>query len=214
MSLSESLSGRLLPALPEPGKRFFDLAVLTLFVPLVLPLMLTIMVVLLLAGGRPFYAQTRIGRGGTPFRMWKFRSMVPDADAALARLCAADPALAAEWRRNQKLRNDPRVTRLGRLLRRTSLDEMPQLWNVARGEMSLVGPRPFMADQEDLYRDAGGIGYFRLRPGLTGLWQVNGRGRTDFAARVQFDEAYARTRSLMLDMRLILATARVLTSGR
>lgn len=214
MSLSESLPRRLLPALPEPGKRLFDLTLLGVLLPVALALMVVIWAALMLAGGRPLYAQTRIGRGGVPFRMWKFRSMVPDAEAALIRLCATDPALAAEWRRNQKLACDPRITLLGRILRRTSLDELPQLWNVARGDMSLVGPRPFMAEQEELYRAAGGIGYFRLRPGLTGLWQVSGRERTDFGTRVGFDETYARTRSLLVDLRLILATAGALTTGR
>ncbi|WP_375263080.1 sugar transferase [Palleronia sp.] len=214
MPVSESLPGRFVRAGHDPAKRALDLIVLALLLPLILPLLAVVWAALVLGGGQPFYAQTRIGKDGTPFRLWKFRSMIPDADAALARLCAADTALAIEWAHNQKLRHDPRVTRLGRLLRRTSLDELPQLWNVARGEMSLVGPRPFMAEQEALYRAAGGIGYFRLRPGLTGLWQVSDRGRTDFATRVGFDETYARTRSLLLDLRLIAATARAMTEGR
>ena len=214
MSLSESLPlhGHA-PALHDPGKRAFDLAALVLLLPIVLPLIAAICLLLLLSGGRPFYAQARIGKGGLPFRMWKFRSMVPDADAALTNLCATDPALAVEWAQNQKLQHDPRVTRLGRLLRRTSLDELPQLWNVARGDMSLVGPRPFMAEQEDLYRAAGGRGYFRLRPGLTGLWQVSDRRRTEVSVRVKCDETYARTKSLLLDLRLIAATARAMTDG-
>ncbi|SPJ24960.1 sugar transferase [Palleronia abyssalis] len=214
MSLIQTDAPAILPTPgPETGKRALDLVCLALAAPLVLPLMAAIWLALLLTGGQPIFRQVRVGRDGQRFTMWKFRSMVPDADAALRRLCAEDQARAAEWRLRQKLKDDPRITRLGRILRKTSLDELPQLVNVLTGEMSLVGPRPFTTDQEQLYRDAGGRAYFRMRPGLTGLWQVHGRDSTAFEDRVTYDERYFGTRSLTLDLRVMLRTATVMTRG-
>lgn len=135
--------------------------------------------------------------------------MVPDAEVRLQQHIAADPAVAQEWLYAQKLKQDPRITALGNLLRKTSLDELPQLWNILLGEMSLVGPRPFTPDQLPLYVTVGGEAYFRLRPGITGPWQVFGRNATRFADRVKFDESYAQACSVWRDLALILGTAMV-----
>ncbi|MCK0168703.1 sugar transferase [Jannaschia sp. S6380] len=187
-------------------KRAMDVVLVLAAAPFVLPLVLLLALLVSLDGGRPFYEQERLGLGGRRFRMWKLRSMVTDADAALAAHLAADPDARAEWDRDQKLRDDPRVTRLGRLIRRTSLDELPQLWNVLTGDMSLVGPRPMLPEQRALYP---GHAYFRLRPGLTGAWQVSDRNRTTFAARAEFDRAYDIALSLTADLAIIAATVGV-----
>lgn len=189
------------------GKYLLDVTLIVLSLPLLLPVMLVLTVLAASDGGRPFYAHTRIGRGGRRFRCLKFRTMVPDAEARLAELLARDPAARREWDRHQKLRHDPRITRAGRFLRRSSLDELPQLINVLRAEMSLVGPRPFMPCQDALYRRAGGRGYYALRPGLTGPWQVSARHGSAFTARVDYDEGYVTRLSLREDLRILAATA-------
>lgn len=189
------------------AKRALDLILVLLSLPVVLPVVALLALVIFAADRRaPFYRSDRLGRGARPFLMLKLRSMVPDADARLAAHLAADPAAAAEWEAHQKLKADPRVTRFGRFLRATSLDELPQLWNVLRGDMSLVGPRPMMPDQKALYP---GQAYWMLRPGVTGPWQVSARNATTFAARADFDADYARTVSFVGDLRLILRTVRV-----
>ncbi|APX91092.1 exopolysaccharide biosynthesis protein [Brevirhabdus pacifica] len=196
------------------GKRALDLSLIALFSPLLAPLMLLLWLAVRAGGGAAFFAQDRVGLDGRVFRCWKLRSMIPDADLALRRLCRDDPALAAEWRRHQKLTADPRITRVGRLLRRTGLDELPQIWNVLRGEMSLVGPRPFMPSQRGLYGAAGGFLYYRMRPGLTGPWQVSGRSQSGFADRAAFDDLYHRTTSLRGDLRILLRTVAVVLCAR
>lgn len=197
------------------GKRAFDLLVLVLAAPAVLPLIALIVVVVSLTGSRPFYSQQRVGQGGKIFRCWKVRTMVRDADAALLRILAENGDLAAEWAVNQKLSRDPRVTVIGRFLRKTSLDELPQLWNVLRGEMSLVGPRPFTPDQRALYdaHPGGSAGYDMLRPGITGLWQVSCRNSGSFAERARFDLDYARSLSFRGDLRIIFRTFLVVLRG-
>lgn len=187
------------------GKRIADLACAGLALPLALPLVLILALAVMGDGGCPFFGHVRIGRGGRPFRCWKLRTMVPDAEARLAAHLAADPAARAEWTAACKLSRDPRVTPLGRLLRRTSLDELPQLWNILRGEMSLVGPRPVTAAELERY-GAAARDYAALRPGLTGLWQVSGRSRTGYAERVALDAAYARHLGPGLDLRILVAT--------
>jgi exopolysaccharide production protein ExoY len=164
-----------------------------------------------LDGHRAFYGQVRLGKNGRPFRMWKLRSMVPDADARLARHIAADPAAKAEWDNNQKLLSDPRVTAIGKLLRKYSLDELPQLFNVLSGEMSLIGPRPMMCGQQSGYP---GELYAGLRPGLTGLWQVSRRDDQTFAARARFDLEYAQNLSIANEGRIVLLTLVYLFKGR
>lgn len=189
------------------GKRSLDLALVLLALPVALPVMLFCALLLWIEGGNPFYRQARIGRDGKVFAMLKLRSMVQDADARLERLLASDPALRAEWDSTQKLRHDPRVTRLGALLRQTSLDELPQLWNVVTGEMSLVGPRPMMPEQLPLYGDA--RDYNALRPGITGIWQVSTRNDSSFASRATIDTEYRNALSLKADVGLLLKTVSV-----
>lgn len=199
-------------ALPTRGiyrnglKRALDVMVILLALPIVLPLVAILAVIVALDGGNPLYFQTRVGRGARPYRMWKLRSMVVGAEAALETHLAADPAARAEWNRDQKLKKDPRITRIGRLLRKSSLDELPQLWNVLTGDMSLVGPRPMMPCQKPLYP---GEAYYRLRPGITGPWQVSHRNESTFADRARFDNDYEHDLSLATDMGLLLATVRV-----
>jgi len=161
-----------------------------------------------IAGGRPLYAQPRVGMNGRVFRCWKVRTMVRDADAVLQKMLAEDPEIAAEWAVKQKLSRDPRITWIGGILRKTSLDELPQVWNVLRGDMSLVGPRPFTPDQQDLYpRDAlGRMPYLSLRPGITGLWQVSRRNEGSFAERAHYDGLYAASIGFLNDLRLIART--------
>ena len=155
--------------------------------------------------GNPFFRQDRIGRNGSLLRILKFRSMVPDAEAHLERCLAADPALMAEWQADQKLRNDPRITRVGHLLRKTSLDELPQLWNVLWGEMSLVGPRPIVKSEIVKYGEVFGT-YLRVRPGMTGLWQVSGRNDLSYAERVAIDRYYICNWSTWLDILILFRT--------
>lgn len=199
---------------PRLCKRVVDLAVALAAGLMLLPALCIIALAVKLSSRGPvFYGQIRIGRHRRLFRAWKFRTMVPDASAVLATYLANNPELREEWERDQKLRNDPRVTAIGRFLRRTSLDELPQLWNVIRGEMSLVGPRPIVASEVERYADAFDE-YTRVLPGITGLWQVSGRSDTTYAQRVQLDTYYTHNWSPWLDLYLILRTFGVLVSGR
>jgi lipopolysaccharide/colanic/teichoic acid biosynthesis glycosyltransferase len=189
------------------GKRVIDLVLVVATLPVVVATVALCALLVALDGGNPFYTQDRIGRNGRRFRMWKLRSMVVNAEERLEEHLAANPAARVEWNSKQKLANDPRVTRIGRILRKTSLDELPQLWNVLKGDMSLVGPRPMMPGQMTLYN---GEAYFRMRPGITGPWQTSARNHTAFADRVWYDEDYWRRVSLGTDMVLLLRTVRVL----
>ena len=156
-------------------------------------------------GGPAFYGQMRIGRHGRSFRCWKFRSMVTDSDAVLAAVLAGSPEARAEWARDHKLKADPRITWVGRLLRSSSLDELPQLWNVLRGEMSLVGPRPIVVAEVGRYGSRF-HDYCTCRPGITGLWQVSGRNNLSYRRRVAIDAVYARRASLGLDIAILVRT--------
>lgn len=190
------------------GKRIVDLAGAVLALPLALPVIAILALVVMADGGPPFFGHLRVGRDGRHFRCWKLRSMVPDAATRLEAHLAADPAARAEWAAGCKLARDPRVTRAGRFLRRTSLDELPQLLNILRGEMSLVGPRPVTPAELARY-GAALRAYTALRPGLTGLWQVSGRSATSYGERVALDAAYARGLGPWLDLRIMAATVRV-----
>ncbi len=194
-------------------KRVFDLVVASLLLVLLGPLFLVLMACVA-ASGRPiFYGHMRVGRYGQPFKCLKFRTMVPNAEQQLSELLKRDPNAAAEWLRTRKLKNDPRITRIGRFLRRTSLDELPQLINVIKGEMSLVGPRPVTAEELEaygVYREY----YLQSRPGITGLWQVSGRNQLDFRRRVHLDAVYVQNWSLLGDIVILLMTIRVVFSGR
>jgi lipopolysaccharide/colanic/teichoic acid biosynthesis glycosyltransferase len=188
------------------GKRTLDVTLILLALPFVLPVLLVLMALVMTDGGHPLYSQDRVGRHGRIYRIWKLRSMVMNADQKLEAHLAADPAARAEWDEMQKLRDDPRITRVGRLIRRSSLDELPQLLNVLMGDMSLVGPRPMMPEQRVLYP---GRAYYELRPGITGPWQVSERNATSFADRARFDDKYHQDLSLATDIRLLACTIRV-----
>jgi lipopolysaccharide/colanic/teichoic acid biosynthesis glycosyltransferase len=192
------------------GKRVFDVAFALAIAPFVGAVVLILAAVVSASDGAwPFFGHTRIGRDGRAFRCWKIRTMVPDAEARLDAHLARDPAAAAEWRRFRKLTDDPRITRIGDFLRRTSLDELPQLWNVLWGEMSFVGPRPVMQDELDEHYGAARAAYHAARPGITGLWQVSGRNDLSYAERVELDAEYVRRMSFALDVWIILRTAGV-----
>lgn len=169
------------------------------------PVFLLLMLLCRLDGGPALFAHQRVGAGGRAFRCLKFRTMVVHADQVLAEALAADMALAEEWRATRKLTNDPRVTRIGRFLRNTSLDELPQLINVLRLEMSLVGPRPIVESEVALYGNSIAQ-YYATRPGLTGLWQVSGRSNTSYAKRVQLDVWYVNNWTVWHDFAVLLKT--------
>ena len=187
-------------------KRVMDVVLVVLAAPVVLPAVLMLALLVMRDGHAPFYWSARVGRRGRIFRMLKLRSMVFDADARLEAYLATDSAAAAEWAATQKLKRDPRITRFGRTLRKTSLDELPQLWNVLTGEMSLVGPRPMMPDQRKIYP---GRAYYDLRPGVTGPWQVSDRNDCEFSRRADFDLDYHRNLSFSNDLRLLVRTVAV-----
>lgn len=193
------------------GKRAFDLTLVVLTLPITVFVIAACAVVLWATGGKPFYFQERLGRDGRVFRMAKLRSMVVDAEDQLDDCLAADPALRIEWDTKQKLQDDPRITTLGRFLRATSLDELPQIFNVLTGDMSLVGPRPMMVDQLERYGNP--RNYFAMRPGITGVWQVSERNDTAFAARNVLDTKYHGLVSLTLDMWLLIKTIGVVLKG-
>ncbi len=188
----------------------FSLAILSLGSPLYLALAL---MVKLTSRGPVFYVQQRVGRDYRSFGCIKFRTMRRDADRILSRLLEESPDLQEEFRNDFKLRNDPRITRLGRFLRRSSLDELPQFLNVLRGEMSVVGPRPIVRQELPRYGERMDE-VLAVRPGLTGLWQVSGRNNLSYRQRVLLDLRYARHRSLRMDLLIILRTIRVILDPR
>ncbi|MGB0498647.1 MAG: sugar transferase [Rubricella sp.] len=192
------------------GKRLLDIALVLATLPFWLPVILVMAGVVALDGRNPFYTQKRIGRGGRVFRMLKLRSMVHDADAILEGHLCANPAARAEWNATQKLKNDPRITRVGCFIRKTSIDELPQLFNVLAGDMSLVGPRPMMVSQQPLYP---GRRYYELRPGLTGFWQISNRNHCRFVGRVRYDNAYFGAMSLRTDLVVLWRTVGVVCRG-
>jgi len=193
-------------------KRGFDIVGALGLILLFGPLMLAVAWLVSKDGGPAMFGHRRIGADGRPFVCLKFRSMVVDADEALERLLAEDADARAEWAATRKLRNDPRITGVGRFLRRSSLDELPQLFNVLRGEMSLVGPRPIVDDEVAFYHACFPF-YAQCRPGLTGLWQVSGRSDVDYVRRVQLDTAYVVGWSFWGDIAIMLRTVRVMVRG-
>ncbi len=194
-------------ALPEaPMKRIFDCVAASGLLVLLSPLMLVVGGLTRLHDGESaLFSQERVGRGGRLFRCYKIRSMVPDAQARLDGILAADPVAKEEWARHQKLTNDPRITPLGHFIRGSSLDELPQLWNVIKGEMSLVGPRPISVAETVRYGDSFDA-YASVRPGLTGLWQVSGRSDIEYDARVALDVTYAQKRTFWGDIKILFQT--------
>ena len=175
------------------------------------PLMLAIAAAIRRNGGPALFGHYRVGARGQLFKCLKFRSMVMNSEHVLQEMLEKNPGLRAEWERDQKLRSDPRVTRLGRFLRATSLDELPQLINVARGEMILVGPRPITVNELKRYGSTKWH-YLTVLPGMTGLWQVSGRNMTTYEQRVRLDERYVNNRSVWLDMKILAKTVRVVIS--
>jgi lipopolysaccharide/colanic/teichoic acid biosynthesis glycosyltransferase len=199
---------------PQGGlrKRAFDVAAASLLLLLFLPLMFFIAVILYsLEGGNHNIAHNRVGYRGRSFRCFKFRSMVTNAEGALARYLRENPLARQEWEATQKLRDDPRITSLGRFLRATSLDELPQLFNVLAGDMSLVGPRPIVEGEIVRY-GAYFADYASARPGLTGLWQVSGRSEVGYDRRVELDRNYVTGWSLSGDLMILLRTVKVVFS--
>jgi exopolysaccharide production protein ExoY len=167
----------------------------------------------LLSSGRPIlYTQPRLGKNGRVFRFYKFRSMVPDAHGVLDDFLKGDPIAQQQWSDFQKLTNDPRITRFGSLIRKTSLDELPQFWNVLRGDMSLVGPRPCMINQKKLYGSSWKH-YCAVRPGITGLWQVSGRNKLSYQERVALDSEYVESMSVKKDLTIFIRTLWVVVTG-
>jgi len=194
-------------------KRLFDIvAALALAIPAIPLAAVIALAILLETRGPVFFTHTRLGKVRRPFRLWKFRSMRADADEVLGRCLARHPELSAEWRQNHKLKNDPRMTRVGRWLRRSSLDELPQLWNVLGGAMSMIGPRPIVWEEIPKYGSALRQ-YERVQPGLTGLWQVSGRADLSYRRRIDLDTEYIRRWSLALDLKILLRTVLVVLRG-
>jgi exopolysaccharide production protein ExoY len=178
------------------------------------PLLLFVVIMIWRHDGAPIvFRHYRVGKSGRLFRCLKFRTMVRDSDRVLEQLLQSNPEARAEWQRDQKLSDDPRVTPIGRFLRRTSLDELPQLFNVVRGEMNLVGPRPITVPELGRYGVARWQ-YLSVRPGLTGLWQVSGRNDVSYEERVELDRRYVDERSLMVDLRILVRTFGVVFGGR
>lgn len=191
-------------------KRVLDVAIVLLALPFVAPFFLIAGVLIALDGHSPFFVQERVGLHGKRFMMWKFRTMVPDAEERLEEYLSENPEAREEWQAKQKLADDPRVTAVGNILRRTSMDELPQMVNVLLGDMSLVGPRPMLPSQQALYE---GHGYYRLRPGLTGSWQVNARNSCNFSERARFDDEYETEIGFLTDAGIVARTVGVVLRG-
>lgn len=186
--------------------RIMDLSLILLAAPyIILTFVIITILIKLDSRGPVFYRQARIGRFGRKFHVYKFRTMVQNADQILQTYLENSPELKAEWLATHKLKQDPRVTRIGSILRKLSLDELPQLWNIVIGDMSLVGPRPIVDAEVEKYGKCFDL-YIKVRPGLTGLWQVSGRNDTTYERRVELDEFYVLNRSLRLDLQILWKT--------
>lgn len=211
-SLLSIQSSRWLPELPTAKrmyrvvKRVMDISITILLLPVISALLLLIGLLVGLTSGWPlFYRQTRIGQHGREFRIWKFRTMKVHGDEVLADHLSVSPTARREWQHTHKLRDDPRITLLGRFLRKSSLDELPQIFNVLAGEMSLVGPRPIVNAEAERYAERFTY-YMAALPGITGLWQVSGRCDVSYVARVKMDEEYVRNWTLAQDLRIMAKT--------
>jgi len=192
------------------SKRCFDIIGVLLLAPFVILIIAIAAMLVRLDGGKAFYTQSRVGKDGENFRLWKLRSMRPDAPEVLETYLHGNPEARIEWEENQKLKHDPRITAVGHFLRKYSIDELPQLLNVAFGQMSLVGPRPILPEQRRQYP---GIAYFSMKPGMTGMWQVSERNGCTFAERATYDNRYADVMSLGLDIRILMKTVGVVFHG-
>lgn len=195
-------------------KRVFDLTICIIGGLLILPFVIIIALLVKLDSPGPiFYKHHRLGKGGKPFMAWKFRSMVSNSKEVLQKLLADNPERRSEWEANQKLRDDPRITRMGNFLRRTSLDELPKIWNVLKGEMSLIGPRPIVEDEVEKYAHHYAL-FASVKPGMSGLWQVSGRSETDYEERIALDILYIQSWSLWLDLYILFKTVGVVIEGK
>jgi len=208
------------PFFPEsivhiPSKRIFDVAFSLAALVLLSPFFLLIaLVIFCTTGGAPIFSQKRVGRGGRSFTCYKFRSMVPKAEERLRELLATRPDLRKEWEEKHKLLDDPRITPIGRFLRKTSLDELPQFWNVLKGDLSVVGPRAVVMEEIEQQFKEKAQDILKIRPGITGLWQVNGRSLTTYQQRIDLDERYVKQRHLMLDLKIVFKTVPVMFKSR
>ena len=199
------------PFYKRPFDIIFSLFAIIITLPISVPIML---IVKLTDGGNIFYGHTRIGKNGKPFKIFKFRSMYMNADKKLKEILETNPKAKKEWEQNFKLKNDPRITPIGNFLRKSSLDELPQFINSLKGDMSVVGPRPVIQKELDkYYKDKAEI-YKKVRPGVTGYWQVEGRSDTDYEERVKMDEEYIKNQSFLWDLKIIFQTISVMVSGR
>lgn len=194
-------------------KRFLDIIICLLGMPVVIPVGLILALFIYLnSPGKPIYRQERIGKDGKPFMLYKFRTMVNGADKLLDEYLRNNPDMAMEWSKSQKLRNDPRLTSAGKFLRKTSLDELPQILNILQGNMTLVGPRPIVAEEKERYGR-----YFQeyceVYPGLTGLWQISGRNNTTYVQRVAYDHYYINNWTIWLDMWILVKTIPLTIKG-
>ena len=201
------------PALGGVTKRVLDIVLIVLSLPILAPLMVgVILLIMATTKGPIFYGHKRIGHGGQYFKCWKFRTMVQNGDETLARYLEENAQENTLWQTHRKLKCDPRVTPLGRVLRKLSIDELPQLFNILIGEMSIVGPRPVTADELDFYGSSLDH-YLSCRPGLTGLWQVSGRSNTTYRYRVALDRLYVTRWNFVLDLWIILKTVPAVLSS-
>jgi Undecaprenyl-phosphate galactose phosphotransferase WbaP len=195
-------------------KRLLDLTLILVSLPVLLPAFALISLAIKLDSPGPvFYSQKRVGHGGKDIRIWKFRSMVSNAEEVLKDYLDANPSMRAEWEENFKLKRDPRITRVGNFLRRTSLDEFPQLWNVLHREMSLIGPRPIVTEEIALYGEDFEI-FKQVLPGMTGMWQISGRNDLTYRERVNLDVYYVQNWSIWLDVHILIHTFLTAFQGR
>lgn len=199
----------------KPIKRIFDIIFSVLIFLSFFPVFLLIILAVKLSSRGPiFYSHERLGRGGIPFSCYKFRTMYSDSKERLDELLNSSPELRKEWEETFKLKNDPRITPIGKFLRKSSLDELPQFWNVLKGDLSVVGPRPVVLQEMQKHFGEKAIVILSIRPGLTGIWQVSGRNDTAYTQRIQLDEMYVDTQSLLLDLKLIAKTIPAMLSSR
>lgn len=191
---------------PQAMKRLVDISISIMILPILVPIIAVLYVFVRASGGPGFFGHQRIGKDGRVFRCWKLRTMVPNAEDRLQALLDRDREARAEWQQDRKLRDDPRITKFGKFLRKSSLDELPQILNVLKGEMSLIGPRPVTSDELEKYGSHRYI-YLVMRPGVTGLWQVSGRNEVSYEERVLLDRRYFEEMSLRLDISILFRTA-------
>lgn len=198
-----------------PLKRIFDIGFSLLILIFSMPLLIVVaLCIRMTSKGKILYKQERVGRGGKTFRCIKFRTMYPDAEHRLKDILAKDPLKRKEWEATFKLKQDPRITPVGKFLRKTSLDELPQFWNVLKGDLSVVGPRPVVHEEIVKHYGHKAAKILSIRPGITGVWQVSGRNDVCYKTRIELDEKYVEGHSLLLDLKLVLKTIPSMISSR